>query len=125
MLGRSSLWNLKPAGKGIINVGNTLDRSCRSDKEKDGTHSSKRNTERPREKVNGQQQAGQKEPTLSYKHGQQAGRTKRTQIGLQTRAAGREGTKNPNWVTNKGSRQGGHKEPKLSSKGSSQGGFIF
>jgi hypothetical protein len=89
--GGPHFWNLEPAGKGSINVGNTLDRSCRSDKEIDGTHSSKRNTERPREKVNGQQ----------------AGRAKRTHIELQTRAAGREAKKNPNWVTNKGSCQGG------------------
>jgi hypothetical protein len=62
--GGPHFWNLEPAGKGIINVGNSLDRSCRSDKEKDGIHSSKRNTERPREKVNGQQagRQGKKNP---------------------------------------------------------------
>jgi len=108
-MGGFHFWNLEPVGKGIINVGNTLDRSCRSDKEKDGTHSSKRNTERPREKVNGQQ----------------AGRAKRTHVELQTRAAGRECKKNPNWATNKGSTQGGQKEPKLSSKGSSQELIFF
>jgi hypothetical protein len=62
--GGPHFWHLEPAGKGSINVGNSLDRSCRSDKEKDRHSLKQKKHKRPREKVNGQQagRQGKKNP---------------------------------------------------------------